>query len=103
MSVLLHVQHISLGEQSLSLLSRFDGLLWSTPLGATPKDYISQGTVNAMGISSRGDLIIAGEFMLRNSMVNLARWDGSHFHQLQVRSIMYIACARTHTQTSVHT
>jgi len=74
----------SLGDEASSLLSRFDGTSWRTPVGAAANDYVSNGVVHAMSVSSRGDLSVAGDFFLCDAEVSLVRWDGSNFHILEV-------------------
>jgi len=73
----------SLGEHVSSLLSRFDGSSWSTPVSALD-EYISEGSIEALSISPRGDLIIGGAFSWSHKEAFLARWDGRNFHKLKV-------------------
>ena len=73
----------SLGEHRTSMLSRFDGNKWTTPVGAS-HEYISHGSVESLCISPRGDLLIGGSFSLHDKAAFLVRWDGRSFHQLEV-------------------
>ena len=47
---------------------------------------IPQGIVEAMLISPRNELLIAGAYFLRDKEVFLSRWDGFDFHIIQVES-----------------
>lgn len=78
---------MSLGDKATSLLSIYDGKTWTTPLGRSNEFVVGGGGgggIDAMAISDEGHLIIGGDFVLQGTSVYLARWDGGHFHKIQV-------------------
>ena len=86
-SVLYVAGTTSLGAYPSSLLSRFDGYAWTTPVGrgrgAGAEELVARGEVAALVMSpGREALFVAGAFHVLDAEVFVARWDGRHFNPI---------------------
>ena len=86
-SVLYVAGTTSLGAHPSSLLSRFDGYAWTTPVGrgrgAGAEELVARGEVAQLVMApGREALFVAGAFHVLDAEVFVARWDGRHFNPI---------------------